>query len=230
MSYILGVDTSSTILSLGLIKDCEPELSITRFVKNSHAEHIGDVVKSFLDLADIKASEISKVGVVTGPGSFTGLRIGISFLKGMFIIGDTVVTDISTLEAVATSLSVADGKIKVALDARQDNLFTAEFERKDGETIRISSDQKVTKDEFYNSISDNETIVYDGMGFTNSTVFDELSKMKNSINIVDCNISRGITVAKIAESRDEDSGLWTDFINIFPNYMQESYAERNRKK
>lgn len=231
MSWTLGIDTSTTLLSLGLYNDNKPELSFTRYVHNSHAEHIMGVIKSFLTLADIKASDISTCGIVTGPGSFTGLRIGISFLKGLFVTGDTKILPLSSLELLANALSVKSKEIAIALDARQDNVFLARFSADEKGLIRrLTEDTKVTKEQFYEQIETAEMIVYDTMGFARSTVFEDIYENPNAFSTDDLTIARGLTVAKVTSQVSADDDSLVDVLNVFPNYMQESYAERVQKK
>lgn len=231
MSWTLGIDTSTTLLSLGLYKSDSPELSFTRYVHNSHAEHIMEVIKSFLSLANISASDITTCGVVTGPGSFTGLRIGISFLKGLFISGETKILPLSSLELLANAIPSKDQTVAIALDARQDNVFLGLFKTTaTGEVTRLSEDEKVSKEDFYNKITHCDTIIYDTMGFARSTVFAELLESSKSFATTELTISRGLKVAQLASLHSSESDKLVDIINVFPNYMQESYAERVQKK
>lgn len=231
MSWTLGIDTSTTLLSLGLYKSNSPELSFTRYVHNSHAEHIMHVIKSFLSLAEIQAADISTCGIVTGPGSFTGLRIGISFLKGLFISGEAKILPLSSLELLAHAIPSKEETIAIALDARQDNVFLGLFKSSPtGEVTRISNDQKVSKKEFYTKTANADTIIYDTMGFARSTVFEPLKESANAFATTELSISRGLTVAKIASKQPIDSDKFVDVLHVFPNYMQESYAERVQKK
>jgi len=227
MSWTLGIDTSSTTLSLGLLKDGEPHTSFSRYVKNSHSEHITSAIKSFLTLADISVDDISRCAVVTGPGSFTGLRIGISFAKGLFITKETQIFPVSTLQNMAFAAPVQDGIINVAIDARQDFLFFAQYEKKNGEFTVIKDDVKISKDEFLTIISNDHYTLYDTAGNQRSTLFETLTP-KNSAPLESLHLSTGLTAALCAEQH-LDSPLWGSVVNIFPNYMQESYAERVKK-
>ncbi len=227
MSWTLGIDTSSTSLSLGLLKDGEPHLTFSRYVKNSHSEHITDVIKSFFALADITASEISHCVIVSGPGSFTGLRIGISFIKGLFVSGETKILALSTLENMAMSYPLQNGIINVIIDARQDNLFFSQFEKQGKNIKRLCEDKKITLSEFTSLISDDQFTLYDPAGNNRSSISEQLTAT-NSCSLEDLNLSTGLAAAQRGEQL-LDSTEWTEAINIFPNYMQESYAERVKK-
>jgi tRNA threonylcarbamoyladenosine biosynthesis protein TsaB len=197
-------------------------------VKNSHSEHITNIIKEFLKSAEITISDIDKCAVVVGPGSFTGLRIGIAFIKGFFATGETLVYPVTTLENMAIAYPLQNGIINIAIDARQENLFYAKFKRVNGELIRITDDKKVSKGEFFKDINSNEFTLYDYSGNRNETVFENLAK-ENSTNIDTLTLSTGISAAIFA-TKYGVADKFVEAISIFPNYMQESYAERMKKK
>ncbi len=227
MSWTLGIDTSSTTLSLGLLKDGEPHTSFSRYVKNSHSEHITSAIRSFLSLAEITVDDITRCAVVTGPGSFTGLRIGISFAKGMFITKETSVLPVSTLQNMAFVAPIQEGIINVAIDARQDFLFFAQYKKCDNTFTVIQPDEKISKEQFLEKLSDDTYTLYDTAGNVRSTLFETLSPT-NSAPLSSLNLSTGLSAALCAEQQLESS-QWGPVVNIFPNYMQESYAERVKK-
>ncbi len=227
MSWTLGIDTSSTTLSLGLLKDGEQHTSFSRYVKNSHSEHITSAINSFLSLAEITVDDITRCAVVTGPGSFTGLRIGISFAKGMFITKETSILPISTLQNMAFAAPIQEGIINVAIDARQDFLFFAQYEKCNNSFKVLKEDEKISKEQFLSLITDDAYTLYDTAGNTRSTLFETLSS-KNSASLSTLNLSTGLSAALCAEQQ-LDSPKWGHVVNIFPNYMQESYAERAKK-
>ena len=230
MRWTLGIDTSSTSIHLGLLQDGNPFLMSSRMVTNAHAEHITPLIRSFLEQAGITAQEISHVGAVTGPGSFTGLRIGLSFLKGLFITGETKILPLSSFEVVTQALSHSHGTIGVALDARQENIFWATYSKKSAQLTLIKEPQKISEEDFYTQeVINCDFVAYDTMGFTNSTIFESLATNPKAINLQETSLARGLAAAQLADNQIDAKELWHEAINIFPNYMQESYAERARK-
>lgn len=230
MSWILGIDTSSSILGLGIVNDKTPVAAVTRFVRNSHAEHITKGMQFLLQSAGIKASDITHAAVTAGPGSFTGLRIGISFVKGMFISQEVPVTAVSSLESLAQSHTINNGNILIGMDARQDRIFTAEFEKVSGVLNRVSEDKILHIEEFEKLTDGKENIICDVLGNGKSTVFNFLSDHKGFIQADHSPFQRGLSSAIIGSTRVEDDSLWTKATDLLPEYMQESYAEKMRKK
>lgn len=227
MSWTLGVDTSSSTLSLGLLHEGTPVLSTSRYVKNSHSEHIAAVIQCFLSLSEIKAKDISHCSVVVGPGSFTGLRIGISFLKGLFANTGTLLLPLSSLECMAESYFIQDGVVETIIDARQDFLFRGQFKRENGKLIRIKDDEKISLEDFLSECDTDSTILFDTAGNIRSNLPASLEKL-NAIAFDSLNLPTGLHAA-LRSKEYEHSDNWQEAINIFPNYMQESYAERMKK-
>lgn len=230
MSWILGIDTSSSILGLGIVHDDTPVAAVTRFVRNSHAEHITKGMQFLLESAGINASDITHAAVTAGPGSFTGLRIGISFIKGMFISQKVPVTAVSSLESLAQSHTITNGNILVGMDARQDRIFSAEFKKENGLLIRLSEDKILHVDEFEKEANGHEHIICDVLGNGKSTVFNFLSNHMGLIHAESSPFQRGLSSAVIGANRLNDESLWSKATDILPEYMQESYAEKMHKQ
>lgn len=230
MSWILGIDTSSSILGLGIVNDNIPVAAVTRFVRNSHAEHITKGMQFLLESAGIKASDITHAAVTAGPGSFTGLRIGISFVKGMFISQKVPVTAVSSLASLAQSHTINNGNILIGMDARQDRIFTAEFVKESGLLKRVSEDRILHLDEFKTISEGYEHIICDVLGNGKSTVFNFLDGHKGLIHAEKSSFQRGLSAAVIGSKRLNEKDQWKQATDILPEYMQESYAEKMHNK
>lgn len=226
MSWILGIDTSSIELSIGLIKKGKAPTTYSRYVPNSHAEHITTAVNFIFRSTGITAADISHAGVAVGPGSFTGLRIGISFIKGFFLRREIPILPVSSLQAMSTSLHVKDCSVISAMDARQNKVFCAAFEKDNGKCKRVSEDELLSKEEFYNSLEKESLIVFDSLGYSKSSVFDSLKTQKIGYNANEVPLQRGLACALIASDMIGESAVWKKSTEILPNYMQPSYAEK----
>ncbi len=129
MSIILNIETSTTNCSVSLSKEGETLVLKEDYSTNfSHSEFlhlfIDDVVKS----ADIKLSEIDAIAVSKGPGSYTGLRIGVSAAKGLCFSLDKPLISISTLESLSHQIKIEEGVIVPMLDARRMEVYSAVFD------------------------------------------------------------------------------------------------------
>jgi tRNA threonylcarbamoyladenosine biosynthesis protein TsaB len=226
MSNIIGIDTSSFELGIGLVKDNEPILGISRYMRNSHAEHISMSVDFLLTSCNISPSEITHVGIAVGPGSFTGLRIGISFIKGFCFSRSIKVLPVSSLESMAYSINIRERPIVTACDARSKEVFCARFEPCGNGLTRKSEDALVTIDRFMNMVSDTDTVVIDSLGYAKSTVFDFLDKRPNTYNLEHHQVQRGLTCAKIAMMSVSRPDAWIDSAELMPRYLNVTSMEK----
>lgn len=228
MSYILGIDTSSTELSVGLVQDRKPFFSCTRYVRNSHAEHICSMIHFVLHSNNINAEQISRVGITVGPGSFTGLRIGIAFLKGFLIMRDTPVLPISSLECMCHALPIDNGRIVAAMDARKEHVFYALFRKENRHCTRLTPDVRVEQESFLSICEENDIIVTDTMGYVRSSVFNPLMNHPCVYTVETAPLQRGLANALIAAHTSENAETWKRAVAVVPEYLQPPYTAEKK--
>lgn len=149
---ILGIDTATATASVALVEDGRLLLeevgggrhqrgdSPPATDKANHAEVLLPLIDRLLQRSAIPFSEISAVAISIGPGSFTGLRIGLSTVKGLAYGWETPVVAVATLPAVAARVHDQDGLVCSILDARKQEVYAALF-RKNGECLeRLTED------------------------------------------------------------------------------------------
>lgn len=129
---VLGIDTSGKTASVAIIRDGVLLGQNTVFTKLTHSQVILPFVKKLLDDTNLCLDDIDLIAVADGPGSYTGLRIGISAVKGMCIDGKRCI-GVSTLEALATNCLSFEGKIFSALAARPGIIYFGVYTSKNGE-------------------------------------------------------------------------------------------------
>lgn len=230
MSWILGIDTSSAELSLGLLKDGKPFFSCSRYARNSHAEHITNAMNLLLESSGIEPADINYVGIAVGPGSFTGLRIGVSFLKGFFLDSNTPVLPISSLHSMAESFNNGYVPITAIMDARQDRIFCARFKRDKSSLNRITDDEIIPLTQSSKIVKTEDTILIDTLGHKKSTVPHFFNEKQNKYLTDNTYLQRGLACASIAHKSINTIDVWEKPKDILPNYMQASYAEMKAKE
>ena len=140
---VLGIDTSTALLSAavladgGLVAECARESARAgdrRPGRSNHAEGLIPLIEEVLGNAGVDFPDLSLLGVAVGPGSFTGLRIGISTAKGLVYGSDTPVMGVRTLEAAARRVPANDGASFVCplMDARKGEVYGALYRRTAG--------------------------------------------------------------------------------------------------
>ena len=126
MALILSIETATTNCSVSLSKNGETLLLKEDNSNNySHAERLHVFIDETLREANIERSELEAIAVSKGPGSYTGLRIGVSAAKGLCYALDIPLISVSTLEALAYQVNVDNGVIVPMLDARRMEVYSA---------------------------------------------------------------------------------------------------------
>ncbi len=128
MTYILQIETATTNCSVALSENGK-----TIAVKEvsdgySHAENIHVFIKEILAESKLKHTDLSAIAVSKGPGSFTGLRIGVSAAKGLCFALDIPLISIDTLQVLALQVQITEGVIISMIDARRMEAYTAVYD------------------------------------------------------------------------------------------------------
>ncbi|MFW5775400.1 MAG: tRNA (adenosine(37)-N6)-threonylcarbamoyltransferase complex dimerization subunit type 1 TsaB [Chitinivibrionales bacterium] len=227
-NWILGIDTSSIELGIGLLLDNAPVASFSRYLRNSHAEHITEGIHFILNNNKISPADIPAAAVTVGPGSFTGLRIGISFIKGLFLSRPIDIYPISSLEAVAMGWYARSATITVALDARNNRVFAARFSKKNNLLQRISEDTLMEAEDFHSLIEQKDVVLTDTLGYARSSVFAFLRDHDRHFALEAYPIQRGMAAARCALQAQQREAAPVDLQQLLPRYLQQSAAELRR--
>ena len=156
MAYILAIETATKNCSVALSKD-----GVTLLCKEiaeqgySHAERLHVFIEELLNELQVPFKDIAAIAVSQGPGSYTGLRIGVSAAKGLCFALDIPLIDIDTMSLLASQVSVNEGSIVSMIDARRMEVYSAVFNSKH-EEIRGIRAEILTPESF----SDIDSIIY----------------------------------------------------------------------
>lgn len=145
---ILALETSAKSVSCAVTEDGAVLARSFQCTGLTHSRTLLPMVDAMLKNAELAPESIDRYAVASGPGSFTGLRIGVSALKGLAWAADRPCVGVSTLYAMARNLAHLDGALLVcAMDARRNQVYNALFEAKRGTLERLTSDRAVGLDE-----------------------------------------------------------------------------------
>lgn len=148
MAIILNIETATKNCSVSLAK--KGKVIAIKELNNgnySHAEVLHPFIVAILKEADLTSKEIDAVAVSKGPGSYTGLRIGVSAAKGLCFAFDKPLISIETLRSLAQAISVEEGFIVPLLDARRMEVYAAVFD-KDIEQVRSTQAEIIDENSF----------------------------------------------------------------------------------
>jgi tRNA threonylcarbamoyladenosine biosynthesis protein TsaB len=148
LTLILNIETSTTNCSVSLSKEGETLVLKEDYNDNySHAERLHIYIDEVLKEANLEPSKLDAIAISKGPGSYTGLRIGVSAAKGFCYALDKPLISISTLKALAQQVQIEDGVIVPMLDARRMEVYSAVFDS-EYKQIRDTQAQILDKNSF----------------------------------------------------------------------------------
>lgn len=141
MSYILNIETSTTNCSVSLSNKGETLVLKEDYNSNySHAERLHLFIEDVINEAGISKTDLEAIAISKGPGSYTGLRIGVSTAKGLCYALDIPLISVSTLEALAAQVIIDEGCIIPMLDARRLEVYSAVFDASNKEIRDIKAE------------------------------------------------------------------------------------------
>lgn len=144
---VLALDSATDVAAAAVVED--NNLVAEQFINTGkmHSRRLMLLVEKLLNSSELTLSEIDGMAVAIGPGSFTGLRIGLSTIKGLAYFAEKPVVGISTLDSLARNVPFASGLICPVLKARKDEVYCALYLNSAGELVRISEYMAVSPQE-----------------------------------------------------------------------------------
>lgn len=223
---VLGIDTSAVVSTCAVCEIGDTEKVIASGLINTkltHSQTLVPFMESLLKSVNIKLSDIDAFAVSSGPGSFTGLRIGISAIKGIAFALDKKCISVSTLLGIAYNFRAYDGIVCACMDARCNQVYNALFRVTGGKIERLCEDRAM----FINELAD-DLRQYDGEKTMLAGDGAELAyKTINGENIrlapADLRFQKGTGVCFAAECCEQIPPK-----ELMPVYLRLPQAERER--
>ena len=186
------------------------------------------IVEGLLRNTGMTVGDLDAVAVSAGPGSFTGVRIGVSAAKGLAFAGDKPCIGVSTLAALARNVAFAGGLIVCAMDARRQQVYNALFEARDGAPARLTPDRAISLADLAEALRDDprpKTVLGDG----GQMCFDYLTAAGVPCRLAPAHLVKedAVSVALEAEELARAGGLVTAQ-ELAPVYLRPPQAERLR--
>ncbi len=222
---ILALDSTAGVASVALCEDQTLLGEMTLNNGNTHSESLLPMIEFLLCRFPLQPNEIDLFAVSQGPGSFTGVRIGISTIKGLAFGTDTPCIGVSTLEALAYNLCDTNGLVCPVMNARRQQVYTALFQIYNGTLERLMLDSAIAiseLDQRLNAYSAPVLLCGDGCdiaqkGLTHPTIrVSERYRHQSAYS-----------VAQIAFQQYRNGIRGTD-LTLMPTYLRLSQAERER--
>ncbi|MDD3995905.1 MAG: tRNA (adenosine(37)-N6)-threonylcarbamoyltransferase complex dimerization subunit type 1 TsaB [Bacilli bacterium] len=227
---LLMVDTATIVASAAVIEEEKLVGEVIINHQKKHSEKLLPAIDHLFTDAGLDVSEMDAFGIVCGPGSFTGLRIGMATVKGFAQALNKPVVGVSTLEALAYNLPYAQGIICPILDAQRDQVYTGVYQFINGCFETLLPDTVLSIDALIRHLSEITDgpihVLGDGVPKYFETISEELDAFKAPPHI---RMNRASSAAWLA-LRKLQKGQVQDYKTIEPMYIRPSYAEEQKKK
>lgn len=217
---LLSMDSSAVTASVALTDG--DEIIKSEFVNSglTHSETLLPMITRVMD--GRKYSELDGIAITAGPGSFTGVRIGVATVKGLAFNDDIPCYSVSTLEAIAYNFVDENAVVCAVMDARRMQFYNALFRVQNGNVERLCDDRAISIEDLRNELKQYDKVIIAGDGaklcfqnieLENCTLADEDRIYQNAVG-----------VAKAAQNKNAISPK-----ALMPVYLRQSQAERELK-
>ncbi|MDD6644471.1 MAG: tRNA (adenosine(37)-N6)-threonylcarbamoyltransferase complex dimerization subunit type 1 TsaB [Oscillospiraceae bacterium] len=228
---ILGIDTSAKTSSVGICDDDKivGELFLDKGL--THSETILPMIDEILTRNGLTLDDIDALAVNNGPGSFTGIRIGVAVVKGLAFEKNIPCYEVSTLDSIAYNCKDKNGLVVAVMDARRNQVYNANYIVSDGKAEKVIKDRSILIKDLYLEISEYDGDVFvigDGQDKVKE-FFEENNMTQDNFYFPDYydNLQKGINTALIAYDCLENKKCGEE---ILPLYLKLSQAEQELRK
>jgi len=221
---VLGIDTATSCGSVGLIGDGEVLSDYLLNIPVTHSERLLGAIEYVLREARCPIENLEGWAISLGPGSFTGLRIGVSTVKGLAFATGKPVAGVSTLDVLASQIAPTSYLICPILDARKKEVYTAFYRyEEDGFLRRQSNYQAIGPKDLVKKITGQTIFLGDGVRTYRDFLLNSLPSLA-IFPLSPLHVSHGSMVAKLG-SELLQKGEYLDLSTFVPIYVRPSEAE-----
>lgn len=224
---ILAVDTSSMVSSIAVLEDDKVLGAFSLSQDKTHAEVLIPMVETLLGSFDLRINEIDLFAVGIGPGSFTGLRIGMSAIKSIAQVLDKKIIGVSILEAMAYSNITKDTSLAL-VDARGKRYFAGLYTYEQGKIVAQKEEalyKENTIIDFINGFEENLIV----LGNDIERIKDQVKNAKVLFSNTDLSHTYAASIGKLAYEKALEE-KFDSYFDLAPNYIRKSQAELDFEK
>ena len=236
---ILGIESSGMVASVAIVEDDILIAEYTMNHKRTHSETLLPMIDEVVKRSETKLEDLDAVAVASGPGSFTGLRIGAATAKGLAMSIEKPLIPVKTCEGLAYNMWGTEGLVCPIMDARRNQVYTGIYQVLGNiEVIKDQSPMDIHElIEMLNSLSEAEdssakysgvTFLGDGVPIYEKIIWEEL-KMPCKMAPPSMNRQRAASVASYGTILYKEK-KYIDPDDFAPEYLRKSQAERVREE
>lgn len=217
---LLSMDSSAVTASVALTDG--DEIIKSEFVNSglTHSETLLPMITRVMD--GRKYSELDGIAITAGPGSFTGVRIGVATVKGLAFNDDIPCYSVSTLEAIAYNFVDKNAVVCAVMDARRMQFYNALFRVQNGKVERLCDDRAIAIEDLRNELKQYDKVIIAGDGA--KLCFQNIELENCALADDDRIYQNAVGVAKAAQNKNAISPK-----ALMPVYLRQSQAERELK-
>lgn len=229
---IIALDSSGLVASVAYLEDGKIKGSININYQKTHSQTLLPMLDEMVKTLEIDLKDVDFLACANGPGSFTGLRIGVATIKGLGLSINKEIVDVSTLEALALNWPGVDGIVVPIMDARRSQVYAAGylFEGNAAKPVKIIDEVNCELSELIEKLNEmGKKVFFTGDGVP---VYKDMIKQSLKVPFAIPNAANAYqnaaNVAVLAEIYAEE-GLAKKAADISPVYLRKPQAERERE-
>lgn len=227
---VLCIDSSSVTATCALVKDDQILCEINLNSKREHSALVMDLIDELLTSYKLTISDVDAFAISEGPGSFTGLRIGMATIKGLAYSTKKPCISLSTLDSLAYNAIIFDGIICPIIDALRDNVYSNLYRNVNGKLTSISESACISLEELIEDLNKrDEKVMFVGDGVTKHRA-RLLEEVPNAIFApLNCLYPKASSLGELALIK-LNAGITSPINEFNPVYLKKTQAETEYEK
>ena len=223
---VLAIDTATKIASVALYDDKIGILGETNlYVKTNHSNIIMGLIDNLFKMTGFTIKDVDKIAVTVGPGSFTGIRIGVAIAKGLTYGTDKKIVGINELDVIANNAESREGIIVPLIDARKGRVYFSTYRYVENKIENISEYKDGDLADILEEMKEDKYIFVGDGAIAYSDMIEEKMGKRGTLFSKTSSIPRAAVAARLAVDSKDDN-LYT----LEPFYVNKSQAEREKEK
>ncbi len=226
---ILALETSAHVAGVAILDDEKLLGEMTVNHPRTHSEKLMPLVASLLENLELDMTAIDRIAVAAGPGSFTGIRIGMSAAKGLAHPHGIPIAEISTLEGLALNGMYFDGLIAPLMDARRSQVYTGLYRWDKGRLVTVEKERAIAIDDWLEILAHHKGSIFftgDGLPPSEEKIVERLGSRAVFAEATN-NRQRAAHIAWLAARMREEDLAESGAAGV--TYLRKSQAERERE-
>ncbi|MBP2241838.1 tRNA threonylcarbamoyladenosine biosynthesis protein TsaB [Cytobacillus eiseniae] len=221
---VLSIDTSNYALGIALLDGDQVIGEYITNLKKNHSVRVMPAIEALMKDCDMKPSDLSKIVVAKGPGSYTGVRIGVTIAKTLAWTLNIPLSGVSSLEVLAASGRYFEGMISPLFDARRGQIYTSLYQFHNGKMVNQKKDQLLLSTDWAAQLKEqSERILFVGNDLPlHRSIFDEILGSQAVYAEMTEQNPRPAELALLGKDKEAE-----DVHTFVPNYIRLAEAEAN---